>query len=276
MSSLVDLVRDVRTLLFAPGNRPERFAKAAGSGAGLVVFDLEDAVPPGQKAAARAHVVDWLAGRRSCVVRINSAGTEWFDDDVRAVAGHDCVVLVPKAEDPVVLRDLACLLTPASCLIALIETAIGVMDARLIAAVPDVRRLAFGNFDLAAQLGVAPDDQLALSSARSHVVLASAAAGIAAPIDGVTGDVHDTDLLRDDVRHARRLGFTGKLCIHPGQLVVAEEMLLPDADELRWARSVAQAPLVDGVAVLKGQMVDKPVVDRAHRILRQAEESEVR
>lgn len=274
MSSLVDRVREVRTLLFAPGNRPERFAKAAGSGTGLVVFDLEDAVPPEQKAAARAHVSDWLAGGHVCVVRINAAGTEWFDEDIQAVAGHDCVVLVPKAEDPAALRDLAGRLAPASCLIALIETAAGVMNAASIAAVPGVQRLAFGNFDLAVQLGLAPDDRLALASARCALVLASAATGIAPPIDGVTADVHDTDLLGEDVRYARRMGFTGKLCIHPGQLAVADDALRLTGDELRWARSAVEAPLVNGVAVLNGQMVDKPVVDRAHRILRQAEESE--
>ncbi len=271
MSALIELTRQARTLLFAPADRPERFAKAARAGAGLVVLDLEDAVIPERKPAARANVLEWLAHDNTCVVRINAAGTEWFDDDVRAVAAHDCAVLVPKAEDPGQLEELAARLDPAPCVIALIETATGVLNAPRIAAAPGVRRLAFGNVDLAAQLGVAADDRLALASARSEVVLACAAAGIPGPIDGVTTDVHDAEVLRADIEHARRLGFTGKLCIHPRQLAVADEVLRPSAEELAWARSIVEAPLMNGVAVVDGQMVDKPVLDRARRLLGNAE-----
>jgi citrate lyase subunit beta/citryl-CoA lyase len=203
-------------------------------------------------------------------VRINPPGTLWYDEDVRAVAEHSCAVMVPKAEDAEALRDLARRLTSSSCLIALIETARGVLNAGAIASAPGVERLAFGSFDLAAQLGVAPDDQPALAASRSALVLASAAADIAPPVDGVTGDVRNTEMVRCDVRYARRLGITGKLCIHPRQVPVAEEALRPTDDEVRWAASVVEAAQTDGVVVHEGQMVDKPVVDRAHRILRTA------
>ncbi|MGH3518699.1 MAG: HpcH/HpaI aldolase/citrate lyase family protein [Haloechinothrix sp.] len=268
MTSLVAQVRDARTLLFAPGNRPDRFARAHEAAPGLVVLDLEDAVAAADKAAARSHVAEWLAAGHRCAVRINAPGTECYDEDMRAIAGHDCAVMVPKAEDVEQLRELAGRLTASSCVIALIETAAGVLGARAIASAPGVQRLAFGSFDLAAQLGVAPGDQLAMASSRSALVLASGAAGIAPPVDGVTGDVHDADVVRDDVEHARRLGFTGKLCIHPRQVAVAEEALRPTDDEVHWARSVVDTAGTEGVAVLNGQMIDKPVVDRAHRILR--------
>lgn len=274
MNALIERTRQARTLLFTPGDRPERFAKASAAGQGLVVLDLEDAVVPERKPAARAHVLEWLDHTPECVVRINAAGTEWFDDDVHALAAHDCTVMVPKAEDPRVLSELVARLNPATCVIGLIETAAGVLRASQIAATPGVQRLAFGNFDLAAQLGVAAGDRLALTSARSDVVLASAAAGIPGPIDGVSGDVRDMEMLRADVIHARALGFTGKLCVHPRQLAVADELLRPSADELAWARSIVDAPLTNGVAVVGGQMVDKPVLNRAHQLLGQAEKGD--
>lgn len=268
--TLIERVRDSRTLLFVPGNRPERFAKAHGAAPGLVVLDLEDAVPAADKADARRQVTDWLAAGHTCAVRINAPGTPWYAEDVRAVAEHDCAVMVPKAEDVVALRDLTGWLTSSSCLIALIETAHGVLDARTIASAPGVRRLAFGSFDLAARLGVSPDDRLALASSRGALVLASAAAGIAPPVDGVTGDVRDAEPVRGDVEYARRLGFTGKLCVHPRQVPVAEDALRPTDEEVRWARSVVEGARTGGVVVLAGQMVDEPVVHRAHRILRTA------
>ncbi|MBN6056711.1 CoA ester lyase [Nonomuraea sp. RK-328] len=265
MTPLVQRVRDARTLLFVPGDRPERFAKAHGAAPGLVVLDLEDAVPAADKPEAREHVTAWLAAGHTCAVRINPPGTPWHDADVRAITGFGCAVMVPKTEDTAALRDLAGRL---SCVIALIETAGGVIGAPRIAAVPGVERLAFGGFDLAAQLGVAPEDRSALAAARAALVLASAAAGLVPPVDGVTGDVRNAAPVRDDARHARRLGFTGKLCVHPDQVPVAEEALRPSDEEVRWARSVVEATAAGGVAVLGGHLVDKPVADRAHRILR--------
>ncbi|WP_433464136.1 HpcH/HpaI aldolase/citrate lyase family protein [Spirillospora sp. CA-128828] len=274
MTPLITRVRDARTLLFVPGDRPERFAKAHEAAPGLVVLDLEDAVPAAHKTDARAQVAEWLAAGHTCAVRINPPGTPWHDEDVRAIAGHGCAVVVPKAEDVAALRAIAARLAAPCCLIALIETARGVLGARHLASLPGVERLAFGSFDLAAQLGVSPDDRDALAASRGALVLASAAAGIAPPVDGVTGSVGDPDRVRDDVRYSRRLGLTGKLCVHPRQLPAADEALRPTGDELRWARSVTQAAAAGGVVVLAGQMVDRPVVERAQRILRTARSGE--
>jgi citrate lyase subunit beta / citryl-CoA lyase len=136
-------------------------------------------------------------------------------------------------------------------------------------------RLALGTFDLAAELLVAPDDRDAMFSARGQLVLASAAAGLAGPVDGVTGNVRDEAALRDDLNFARRIGFAGKLCIHPGQVPVVSQLLRPTQAQLAWARSVLRA---DGdaraagaaVALASGELVDKPVVERARRIVADA------
>ncbi|HUY45542.1 MAG TPA: CoA ester lyase [Streptosporangiaceae bacterium] len=268
MSSLPEQLEGARTLLFVPGNRPERFSKAVASGADLVIVDLEDAVPAGDKVAARQATVAWLAAGNACAVRVNARGTDWHEDDVAALVGHGCVVVVPKAEEAGALDQLGSRLTPAACLMALVETAKGVLATAAIASVPAVRRLAFGSFDLAAELGVAPDDPLAMASSRGALALASAAAGIVPPVDGVSDDVADSDTLRRDVDHARRLGFSGKLCIHPRQVAVVHQALRPSDVEVAWAQAVVQgAGPGGGVAVVAGRMVDRPVVRRAHRIL---------
>ncbi|MGV9674084.1 HpcH/HpaI aldolase/citrate lyase family protein [Nocardia sp. NPDC003482] len=260
---------DAATWLFVPGDRPDRFAKAQAAGADMVVLDLEDAVAPERKDEARDYVHQWLAAGNRNAVRINADGTRWYAEDLAMLARHRAVVMVPKAEDPAALGAIAAELTEPA-LVALIETARGVLDAAAIADVPAVRRLAIGTFDLAAQLGIAPGDREALAPARGALVLASAAAGLAGPIDGVTGAVDEPELLTADVNYARRLGFAGKLCVHPRQVPTAAAALRPSADEIRWATTVVEATTTEGVAVLNGQMIDKPVVDRAQRILLQA------
>ena len=253
---------DPATLLFVPGDRPDRFDKAVAAGPDLAVLDLEDAVAPDAKDAAREAVVGWLAGGGRAAVRVNALGTPDHDDDVAALAAFPVPVMVPKAEDPDALVRLAERLHDETRLLALVETAAGVL-----AAVTAVERLVLGTFDLAAQLGVSPDDREAMAGARHALVLASAAAGSAPPVDGVTGDVADEARLRDDLAYAVRLGFGGKLCVHPRQVPVARDAFLPSADDVAWARRVVDAADGSAVVLVDGAMVDKPVVDRARRIL---------
>ncbi|MGA5360335.1 HpcH/HpaI aldolase/citrate lyase family protein [Streptomyces purpurascens] len=264
-SSLHDRVATARSLLFVPGDRPDRFDKAASSGADLVIVDLEDAVAAPDKARARSDAAAWLSLGNRAVVRINASGTPWAEDDLRTAAEHGCPVMVPKAEDPDALADIAARTAGRCPVIALIETALGVEHALAVCATPGVTRAAFGNVDLAARLGVAHDDHTALAHARSRLVLASAAAGISPPIDGVTTAVRDSDTLTADIAHARRLGFTGKLCVHPSQLAGAADGFTPSERELRWARTVLGAG--DSVTTIDGQMVDTPVLERARRVL---------
>lgn len=259
-------VATARTVLFVPGDRPERFDRAAASGADLVVVDLEDAVAARTKDAARENAAAWLAENPGGV-RINAAGTDWFEADVAAVSTRPCVVMVPKAASRDVLEDLAGRLAPGSAILALVETAAGVTGAVAVAAADGVARLAFGSFDLAAELGVSPDDRDAMAWSRGALVVASAAAGLPGPLDGVTGDIGDEVVLRDDVAAAARMGFTGKLCIHPRQVPLVHEALAPSEADLAWAREVVAAAAGGGVTAVAGRMVDRPVVERARRLL---------
>ncbi|MFF3191649.1 HpcH/HpaI aldolase/citrate lyase family protein [Streptomyces misionensis] len=265
MTDLRDRIAAARTLLFVPGDRPDRFDKAVASGADLVVIDLEDAVAADDKERARENAAAWLALGNRAVVRINAPGTPWSEADLAKAAEHGCPVMVPKAEDPVILAEVAARTAGRCDLVALVETALGVERVHEVCATFGVARAAFGNVDLAAQLGVAHDDHTALAYARQRLVVASAAAGIAPPIDGVTTAVRDPDVLRADIAHGRRLGFTGKLCIHPDQLPSVADGFAPSARELQWARTVLAAG--ESVTTVDGHMIDKPVLERARRIL---------
>jgi citrate lyase subunit beta/citryl-CoA lyase len=262
-----DVAERARSLLFVPGDRPERFRKAAGSGADLVVIDLEDAVAPDAKELARQHARDYVAAGHQATVRINAVGTPWYDDDVAALAGTHAVLMLPKAAPG---PELQALCRAGNPVVALVETAEGILDARGTAATTGVRRLAFGSFDLAAELGIDPLDDQALLLARTALVLASAAGGLPGPVDGVRAAVDDEGGLRAEATAARRLGFTGKLCIHPRQVPTVLTAFAPTADEVAWARRILSA--ADGgpaVAAVDGAMVDKPVLDRARRVLEQ-------
>jgi citrate lyase subunit beta/citryl-CoA lyase len=255
----------ITSLLFVPGDRPDRFAKAADAGAGAIILDLEDAVAPPDKDTAREHVAAWLAAGGSAVVRINAPGTPWYADDLKVVAGHP--VMLPKAETAAQVAEVAAALGEHPAVLPLIETAAGILAAAQILAAPGVVRAAFGSIDMSAGLGVHPDDTTALLFSRAQLVLASAAAGVAPPVDGVTTDVTDDERLVSDARHGAALGFTGKMCIHPRQLAVVHEVFRPTDEELAKARRVVEAFSGAGVSTLDGKMIDKPVVDRARRLL---------
>lgn len=260
-----------RSYLFVPGDRPERFAKALASGADAVVLDLEDAVAPSAKGAARAAVAAALAGDGSrIVVRINGIGTPWCEDDLAMLAaGRAATVMLPKAEQPSDIDRVraAC---PGIGVLALVETARGVLAADALAAAPGVQRLVFGTIDFALDLDLdTSTDAAGLDAAASRLAWASRAADIAAPVAGVTTAIDDEALLRADVVRARAHGFTAKLCIHPRQIAPLHAALAPSAEQRAWAeRVLAAAASAGGAAVqLDGRMVDKPVIERARRLL---------
>lgn len=256
-----------RSYLFVPGDRPERFAKALASGADAVIVDLEDAVAPAAKEAARAALAGWLqgAGPSAVSVRINAAGTPWHDSDLR-LAAHPAVaaVVVPKAEDPAVLAAIGKPLLP------LIESAAGFDAVRALAAVPRVQRMLFGSIDFQADLGIEGDDD-ALLYFRSQLVLASRRANLDAPVDGVTTAVDDEAAVANDTARARRLGFGAKLCIHPRQAAAVNRGFTPAEAELDWARRVLAAAAAGGVVSVDGKMVDAPVLLRAQALLRRVQ-----
>jgi len=269
-----------RTFLFVPADRPERHARALASGAGGVIVDLEDAVAPDRKAEARAQLKASFGAlsavqRQRLLVRINASGTPWHGHDLAEVGelaaqGLIAGVMLPKAERAADLQLLGAAIGPKGLLVPLIESAAGLEAARELAAAPQVLRLAFGNLDFQADLGLACDaNEAELVPVRLALVLASRRAGLAAPIDGVTPDWRDTVRLASDAARARRGGFGAKLCIHPDQVAPVHAALGPNPDELAWARRVMDATRAagGGVVSLDGRMVDAPVVRLAERLL---------
>lgn len=253
---------DVVAPLFVPGHRPERFAKAAGSGADAVIIDLEDAVPADAKGVARANLrADFTD--RPVLVRINGAGTAWHADDLAAIAELPvAAVIVPKAE-PGPELEAACARAGRPVL-ALVETARGLAGVRAVAATRGVARLAFGSVDFCADLGCAHARGVLLP-ARFELALASRLFGLPAPLDGVTTAIDDPALAMDDARHARELGFGGKLCVHPKQVEAVLAGFRPDEAEVEWARRVLESG--EGAVLVDGAMVDEPVRVRARSVL---------
>ncbi|MCB1619751.1 MAG: CoA ester lyase [Thiothrix sp.] len=254
----------LRAPLFVPGNRPERFAKAAASGADGMILDLEDAVAAEAKTAARTALrCDFTA--LPVMVRINAVQTPWHAADLLAVRQLPvAAVMLPKAEQPEAVAAVVAALEGHAPVVALIESAAGLAHARAIAALPGVERLAFGSVDFCADLGCA-HQYAVLLPARFELVLASRLAGIAAPLDGVTTRLDDPAITQADARQARDLGMSGKLCIHPRQIVAVQAAFAPDAAEIDWAQRVLASG--DGAVAVDGAMVDEPVRIRARAIL---------
>ena len=268
-----------RSFLFVPANRPERYAKALASGAGAVIIDLEDAIAPDDKPAARAQLEAAfadipMAARARLLVRINASGTAWHSADL-ALAGklaHLGVVgvVLPKAESPDQLAHVAASVGQTCALLPMIESAAGLDAVNQIARSPQVARLLFGNLDFQADLGMAcGPDEAELQPVRMALVLASRRAGLAPPVDGVTAATGDLAQVQKDAGRSRRSGFGARLCVHPAQVAVVNAALAPTAAELDWARRVLQAgaDTKSGVFTLDGRMVDAPVLLLARRML---------
>ena len=274
-----DLARQATSFLFVPATRPERFGKAMDSGADMVIADWEDAVAPADKEGARqalAQAVEALEGtqRARLLVRINAEGTPWHAEDLRAltqlvemgVAG----VVVSKAERAQTLHAVARAAGAQAALLPLIESVAGLDAAATLAAAPQVVRLAFGHLDFQVDAGMAcGQDEEELLPVRMALVLASRRAGIGAAVDGVTVDTRNPERLAQDAARARRMGFGGKLCIHPAQVPVLHAAFDPDEAAVAHALRVQQAlqQAGGGVCVLDGRMVDAPVLAQAQQTL---------
>lgn len=259
-----------RSYLFVPGNRPERFAKACAAGADAVIVDLEDAVPAPDKRAARDALASWVSPGHPVLVRVNSADSEWFRDDL-ALCGLPGVagVVLPKAEQE---TDLAAIRAAgATKILPLIESALGLWNAPDLARAPGVERLVFGAIDFSVDLRIKEGHEQLLYF-RSQLVLVSRVAGIQAPVDGVTVAIDDIGPVREDTGLARSLGFGGKLCIHPKQVPIVNAGFAPTAAERDWAARVLEAAEnANGAAVaLDGKMVDRPVILIAQQMLADA------
>ena len=287
-------VAEAVTALFVPGDRPDRYAKAAASGADVVIVDLEDAVAAPDKDAARDAVASALRpepDRRAgsalrALVRINDPESPPGTADLAMVIalarepGHGLIgVVVPKAGR---VEALEAVIDAASgvgapdgrsdglAVVALIESALGVANVRTLAALPGLSRLAFGALDFALDVG-ADVDALTGQVARAEVVIASRAVGLEAPWESPSTSLSDTTLIETTSRAARALGFGGRLCIHPAQLAAVRAGFAPTAEEVAWARRITGAG--DSVVRVGEEMVDRPVLQRARAILRRAPSS---
>ncbi|MGH3314166.1 MAG: HpcH/HpaI aldolase/citrate lyase family protein [Streptomyces sp.] len=288
-----------RALLFVPGDRPDRIAKALATDADSVAVDFEDAVAGTEKDAARTRTADVLTAlpdqpdSPAVYVRINAPSTAEIEADLAAVssmlAGTRLAgLIVPKTESVAQLGRLDETLTDAErtagvepgrlSLVPIVETARAVLESGAIAtAGPRVRTLLFGTLDLAAELGVQPTvEGRELLHARSQVVLAARAAGLTGPLDGPYPALEDEDGLIRSSRAARELGFTGRVVVHPRQVGPVRRAFAPTAGELERAREVlaahhaAQDRGVGALQLPDGTFVDRPVVIRAAALLRAA------
>ncbi|MGH3068709.1 MAG: HpcH/HpaI aldolase/citrate lyase family protein [Streptosporangiaceae bacterium] len=269
-----------RSLLFVPASRPDMIGKLSRWEPDAAVIDLEDAVAAAAKDAARdaglaaAGALD-LPGT-AVLVRINPAGSPWFADDLRAVAragmagGVDGVVL-PKYAAPAALVEVRAALPPAALIVAGVETVRGMASARDLLA-RGVDAAYFGAEDYIADLGgVRTEAGLEVLYARSEVMLACRLAGIGA-IDQAVTAIRDDARFTADAQAGRSLGYTGKICVHPGQVALAHQVFTPSAAEIEHARAVLGLAADQGVGTVDGQMVDDVHVRIAQQVLARAGE----
>ncbi len=285
----------IRTLMFASANDPVRSLKAIAIGASAVCLDLEDAVATSEKAAAREVVAQTLLDPSvegaNAHVRINGVDTAFCDDDLTALGPllpRLSGILVPMVESADQVRHVAARLDALEAehgvdagavrLIAIAETAKGVLAAPDVASsTPRLRTLLLGPADLAHDLGIElTADGYELFAIRSQLVLAARAAGLEGPIDGPFLGLKDDVGTRISAQWAKRLGYQGKMVLHPQQLPVVAEVFAPSAEEITWAQTVVAAFAeheAKGISAFKledGTFVDYPVVHRAQSILRDA------
>ena len=272
---MADTMEPTRSWLFTPGNRPDRFAKAAEVGADVLIIDLEDAVASDDKASARTIALNYLSEPATKTIqralRINGLDTQAGITDLDALLGSDAAidfVLLPKADGPGHRHILDRLLTarkPETRLVGLIESARGLAAVEsTAAATPRLFGLMLGAADMAADLGIATAWP-PLVAVRSRMVLACALAGVA-PIDTPFFDVHDMDGLTRETADAVAFGFAAKAAIHPGQVASINQALTPTDKAVAHARAVLVAN-TKGVGIVDGQMIDEAVARKARRVL---------
>lgn len=264
----------VRSALFVPGSRPERFAKALAAGADAVIVDFEDAVEEPLKRQARDDLAAFLQQHPQAAVwvRVNAPDHAEHSADLAFCKQHAGVVgvLLPKVESA---AHVAAVWATGKPVLPIIESAKGLLALQEIAHAPGVERLSFGGLDLALDLNLNSGThaaQVFLDQARMSVQLHSRGADLLPPLDGVHPAIGDPEGLHRAIRHAYDMGYGGALCIHPKQVPVIHAALAPSAEDLEWARKVVAASAAAqgaGAFQLDGQMVDAPVLLRAQRLL---------
>jgi len=272
----------MRSKLFVPGTRTELFSKAEASAADALSFDLEDSVTEARKDEAREALAGYLRTRphsggapaKKIVVRVNATATPHFEKDIAALLpARPDIINLPMAEEVSAVTGLAETILRRggdTRILVNIETPFALRRAAELAkAHPLVMGLQIGYADLLEPCGMDRRDEAVLSHIRIAVRLAAAEAGIAA-YDGAFADVKDLDGFRKECLDARRQGFSGKSCIHPSQIAIANECFMPTEAELTWARKILAAEETAqgaGAFLVDGRMVDKPFLDRARALV---------
>jgi len=274
----------MRSLLFVPGDRPERFEKAANSGADAIILDLEDSVSLANKEAARNSVAAYLSGQQTvpAYIRINPLNSEWAAQDVQALLPDlPAGIVLPKAEGSASVKQLQTLLNGHDIPILPIasETPVAVFQLGSFQEVGDtLAGLTWGAEDLPAAIGAATSRHengsytAPYEMVRALTLFGAHAAGIAA-IDTVFPNIKDMDGLAQYARASARDGFTGMLAIHPTQIETINAAFTPSPSEILWARSVVDAFADNpdsGVIEHDGKMIDKPHLDQAKKLLKKA------
>jgi len=273
-----------RSALFVPGSEQRRIEKSAGIPADLIIFDLEDAVSPAKKSTARQLVADALKASefegQQLVVRVNGLSSPWFNEDMAAITEvGNCSVMLPKFESPDDIAELRKFTEKDGLpLLGIIETALGVLTvAEAAKSLSKSDILCFGHADFAAdmELDHADPSQGVIHHARCQVVLAARAYGVSA-LDNVCLEVRDEAVLREDILLGISLGYSGKMCIHPRQVEIANALYTPSDEQVSnakeilegWAEAQKQGL---GVFAHKNKMVDLPVILAQERIVARAE-----
>ncbi|WP_322996655.1 CoA ester lyase [Castellaniella sp.] len=266
----------MRSALFVPASRPDRFPKAVASGADAVIIDLEDSVAPGAKSAGRDALANYAEAHpdEPLWVRINDGTTPWFEDDLAVCRSLPSVagIVLPKAQT----ADHVYIVSGAGKpLMPAIESASGLRVMDRIAAANGVVRLTFGILDIMVEFGSRPHTEGAgrvLDQVRFQILQASRMHGLADPLDTIFADFSDAAGLTQSAELARDMGFGGMLCIHPSQVPVVHQVYRPLPEELDWARRVVDH--ADGTGEyafrLDGRMVDLALIERARRVLERA------
>lgn len=273
------MARPYRSVLYIPAANARAMEKARGLAADAIIFDLEDAVAPDAKDAARDALAEALTqdyGPRARIVRINALSTAWGADDARACAGLAIdAVLIPKVDGPEDLDRVAALV-PDTPLWAMMETPRAMLNAAAIAAHPRLEGMVMGTNDLAKELGSRfRPDRLPMMAGLGLCLLAAKAEGVVI-VDGVFNAFKDEDGLRAECEQGRDMGFDGKTLIHPAQLEIANAAFAPTGEEVALARRQieafdAAAAEGKGVAVVDGRIVENLHVATARQTLERAE-----
>jgi len=282
-----------RSLLFVPGAEPRKLEKAREAVADTLVLDFEDSVAPQQKVEARGNVAaalrDGTFGDTELAVRINAPGTPYFEADLEAMIGAGApTIMLPKSESVEQIVAVAQRIETlergfrethgaAAKLLLLLESPAGITNAFALGrAAPRIEALCFGHADFALSMGLTEADASRgiIYHARCALVIAAKACGVA-PIDCVHLAVKDEQAFRADTELGLRLGFEGKLCIHPRQVGIANEVYTPSREQIEYARRVVEAWQTAkregrGVFTLDGKMVDAPLVAVQQRVLERA------